>query len=126
MENTTYPTKRQRLAVNKIVQGKSVSRAMLESGYDLTTAKNPKNLTESKGFRQLCEDNGLTESLVISSLVDDIREKPKGRVPELRLASEILGMTEHEAGGNKTLIINIVPETAQRYEITKDTSIIES
>lgn len=42
-----------------------VSRAMLEAGYDPTTAKNPKNLTESKGWKELLEkhlpDNRLLE-----------------------------------------------------------------
>ena len=35
--------------------GKSVSRAMLDNGYAPTTAKNPIELTESKGWQELME-----------------------------------------------------------------------
>lgn len=48
-------TLRQRKAIANILEnrGKSISGAMLKAGYDPTTAKNPKNLTESKGFKEL-------------------------------------------------------------------------
>lgn len=93
--------------------------ALLESvGYATTTAKHqPGFILEQKGVKEALAAKGLTEDLIKSSLVFDIENKPKRRERELRLGAEILGMTEHKHGGNKTLIINITGETATRYGI---------
>lgn len=53
-------------------------------------------VTESVGFKQALRDLGLTEDLITSSLVYDIREKPKDRLGELKLGAEILGMKSDE------------------------------
>ena len=104
----------------------SVSRAMREtittSGkrYALSTTKTPKVLTGSKGFKEIYMKKGLTAGLITGALVDDIKKKPQNRVPELRLGSEILKMTDRESNGDKTLIINISGETAIRYGILND------
>ena len=51
------PTIKQKRAFKKIVENHgSVSGVMLEVGYDPTTAKNPKNLTDSKGWHELLEE----------------------------------------------------------------------
>lgn len=48
------PTLKQRRAVELVMENHgNVSRAMLEAGYDPTTAKNPKNLTDSDGWKEL-------------------------------------------------------------------------
>lgn len=50
-------TIKQKQAFDKIVENHgNVSKTMIEVGYDPTTAKNPKNLTESKGWRELMEE----------------------------------------------------------------------
>ena len=50
-------TLRQRRAVKKIVENHgNISKSMREVGYPETTAKNPKNLTESKGFKEAAFD----------------------------------------------------------------------
>lgn len=48
-------TPKQAQAIQNLVEnrGKSIGRAMIEAGYDETTAKNPKNLTESVTFQAL-------------------------------------------------------------------------
>src|SRR3990167_5526898 len=82
----------------------SVSRAMRETvtmngkRYAPSVAKNPKKLTGSKGFQEI-----------------DIKKKPQNRLGEMRLGAEILKMSDKESEGNKTLIINITGESAQRY-----------
>lgn len=49
-------TLKQKKAVEKIVENHgNVSKGMREAGYDKNTAKNPKNLTESKGWQELME-----------------------------------------------------------------------
>ena len=49
-------TIKQKKAVARIVENRgNVSKSMLEAGYDPITAKNPKNLTESKGYKEEAE-----------------------------------------------------------------------
>lgn len=92
-------TLKQKLAVEKLVEnhGKSVSGAMRAAGYDPDTAKNPKNLTESKGFKELMEKAGLTPDLIINSVVEDIKAKPGKRVGEMRLGADMLGLTKRDS-----------------------------
>lgn len=87
------PTIKQRQAVKNIVENRgSISRAMIDANYRKATAKNPKNLTESKGYKEALKEYGLTEELITGALVDDIKEKPRKRYQELNLGAEILGM----------------------------------
>jgi hypothetical protein len=87
------PTTKQKRAVANIVENRgNVSRAMRDAGYDSTTAKNPKNLTESKGYNELLKECGLTQSYVLKALVEDIKKKPQHRFQELSLAADLLGM----------------------------------
>ena len=59
-------TFKQKTAIEKVVENHgNVSKAMREAGYDDTTAKNPKNLTESKAWVQLMEDHIPDEDLLI-------------------------------------------------------------
>lgn len=62
--NDTRPTKRQRKAAERVIKkGESPSRAMRKVGYSKGTSKNPKNLTQSKGWEQLMNEY-LPDSLV--------------------------------------------------------------
>ncbi len=101
-------TIRQKRAFDKVVENRgNVSRAMLEVGYPPTTAKNPKNLTESLGWQELCEEHGLTDNFLVKALVADIKAKPKNRTAELALGFKIKGrMNEEVKNVFNTLIIN--------------------
>lgn len=118
----------QKAAIDRLVElgGTSMSEAMRTSKlpYSPKTAHNPQKVTESVGGKAYLKECGLTPELVTKSLVEDIEGKPKQRLGELRLASEILHMTEGEQG-NKTLVLVVSGESASRYginPITKDSS----
>lgn len=50
-------TEKQKIAAKNYVENHgNASRAMLDAGYTPATAKNPQNLTESKGFRELIQE----------------------------------------------------------------------
>lgn len=86
-------TIKQKLALEKIVEnGGNVTKAMRDVGYSEASINNPSTLTRSEGFKALLKSSGLDDDLVVSSLVDDIRNKPQNRAKELKLASEILGL----------------------------------
>lgn len=98
-------TLQQKAAVERLVElrGTSVSRAMRESKlpYSPKTAKNPKNLTDSKGFQEICEEIGLTDQFLTKALYNDIKAKPKRREKELRLAFQVKGkLKTDEQPGN--------------------------
>lgn len=106
----TMPTTKQRKAIAKMVEnGGVVSRAMEDAGYSPATANTPSKLTASKGFQELCEKYGLTDGLLVKSLVKDIKAKPKNRKAELELGFKIKGRLNDnkDPGGdtNNTLII---------------------
>ena len=79
-------------AVEKIIENHgNVSKAMKEVGYKENTAKNPKNLTESDGFKELIEKIGLTDTFLTKALVEDIKKKKQNRKPEIELGFKIRG-----------------------------------
>lgn len=84
-------------------------------GYSEAIQHNPAKVTESVGFKKALAEYGLTEELVTTSLVEDIKRKPRERLGEMRLGAEILKMNEREGGNNKTLIVVVAPETSRRY-----------
>lgn len=61
------PTIRQKKAIEKVMEGRgkvSVSKAMREANYSPKTAKNPKNLTESKAWIEIMEKGLPDEELM--------------------------------------------------------------
>lgn len=95
----------QKKALDRLVEkartGKklSVSATMREVGYSPMTAQEPAKLTGSQGFKELCEDLGLTDNFLVKALVADIKKKPGNRHKELDLAFKIKGkITENKEG----------------------------
>jgi len=116
------PTIKQKKAINKIIENRgNISKSMREVGYKESTCKNPRNLTESKGFKELCAEVGLTEELILKSLSDDIKSKPSNRVAELYLAAKIQGMLNNQIDTNQNLTITFDP-AFNKNETKKDNS----
>lgn len=64
--------KQKRVAKNLLEnRGKSVSQAMVEEGYSEATAKNPKHLTESKGWKELM-DQYIPEEKLMNKLEEGL------------------------------------------------------
>jgi hypothetical protein len=62
MNQKKKPTIKQLKAFDKIMENHgNVSSAMREVGYSEATAKNPKNLTRSQGFKELLDLVGLDD-----------------------------------------------------------------
>jgi hypothetical protein len=86
-------TQKQVRAITKMVEnGGNVSKAMIEAGYSVNTARTPQKLTNSKGYRALLDDYGLREELILQCLLEDIFSKPGSRVQELALLAKIMGL----------------------------------
>lgn len=70
---------------------------MLENvGYTKAVAETPSRVLESAGFKDALTEYGLTEELITTSLVKDIKGKPLKRTQELKLGAEILGMVKRD------------------------------
>ncbi len=62
-------TLKQKLAVKEILDNNgNVSQAMIKAGYPPTTAKNPQQLTRSKGFKELMEQMGISDEKIAKRL----------------------------------------------------------
>ena len=86
------PTLRQEKAFKEVMKTYgSVGQAMTKAKYAKSTTNVPKVLTESKGWKELCEQHGLTDKLLLSSLTEDIKKKPQDRNAELTLGFRIKG-----------------------------------
>jgi len=108
-------TIKQKLVVKKIIENNgNVSKAMVEAGYPKTTARNPQQVTRSKGFKEVCKELGLTRELIVSSLKEDIEAKPQDRVPELKLGAKILKLIDNNKDTDKNTFNQF------NIEVTKD------
>lgn len=91
-ETKRKPTAKQKKALDIMVEnGGNVSKAMRQAGYSAETAKTPSKLTDSQGFTKLMEERGLTDTLLVDALVEDIKNKTGNRVAELTLAAKLRG-----------------------------------
>lgn len=61
-------TIKQKKAAGFIAEGDSVSKAMTKAGYSPNSAKNPSELTESKGFAKILEKAGITDDILARKL----------------------------------------------------------
>lgn len=95
------PTPRQRKGAKAVVENalldkpKPLGEVLQKVGYG-HIAEHPVRIVQSQGFKMALAEFGLTEELITTSLVEDIKAKPKARVKELSLGAEILGMKKKE------------------------------
>lgn len=96
------PTPRQRKAakayIDNFLSGKPISTGLVwkSVGYGFGLQNTPSRVTEAQGFKAALAEFGLTEELITSALVEDIKAKPEKRHQELKLGAEILGMVKRE------------------------------
>lgn len=110
-------TLRQKRAAKLVLNGATPTQAMTEAGYAPSSIHKPgEALLSTQGYKEALAEYGLTEELIASSLVKDIKAKPKRRSRELELGADILNMRKRDAGSNnKTLIVVISGQSASRY-----------
>lgn len=125
-------TVKQKLALKKVVENHgNVSRAMLDAGYDPTTAKNPKNLTESKAWAEMMDNllpdekillrhfESLDATKIFSSHTEPDKEVPDNqtRLKAVELAYKVKGKMKTESRTNVQVNIptfNVMSEDAKQ------------
>lgn len=66
------PTVKQKIAIKHILNGDSVSKAMIKAGYSPKTAKDPQRLTNSGVFIDTLEKTGISDDLLAQTLLDGL------------------------------------------------------
>jgi len=101
------PTELQKAAADNIIAQKLVSnkinkkKALLDAGYSLNMANSAVQVTESQGFKMYMARHGVTEDNLALMLSEDLANKPGERLGELKLAADLMGLT------NKDLNLNV-------------------
>ncbi len=94
-------TIKQQLALKKVMENRgNVSKSMREVGYSQMTAKNPKNLTESRGWQELLRmiinDEVLVQRIYEIALQEDKRAS-------LQAIDMLLKLKDHYPAGKLKL-----------------------
>lgn len=94
------------LMVENMRTGKEKHLGVLvkQAGYTDAMATKPVVVTRSQGFLAALDELGLTDDLVVSSLVEDIRLKPQRRAFELSIAAKIRGLDRRADEGSSGAI----------------------
>lgn len=91
-------------------------------GYSKTVADaKPQHIIDQQGVKEALRDFGFTEDnakMVVSEIMLDSKRDPNARLKATDQVFKVHGSYKHEEEGNKTLIIQITPETANRYALT--------
>jgi len=101
-ENDVKPTPKQERYLDERlkqkVQGRTNKKeAALNAGYSEGAATSVKNSIEGKkGFQMLLNERGLDDATLLTYLSEDLKNKPRERLGELKLASEITGLKENK------------------------------
>lgn len=121
-------TERQLKAIDNLVENRgNVSKAMRDAGYPPITAKNPKNLTESKAFQELMSE-AITDKKLIKVIDDGLTANKTFAVDEsvvevpdhatrhkfLETALKVKGAFKTDTNGN-TFIFNKGDVVAKKY-----------
>lgn len=84
---------------------------MREVGYSPNTAKNPQQVTNSKGWKELLEEY-LPDDYILNAIQEDIDNAEKGsRTPILTLATKLKGKLIDKAEVDSSIKVNVkLPE----------------
>jgi hypothetical protein len=99
----------QEKAAEVLANGGTPTQAVRAAGYKPSVVKKPSAVTKTPSFKAALAKFGLTEKLIVGSLVQDIKKKKGKRVQELKLGADILHLTEKNPGddpkgGDKTQV----------------------
>ena len=107
-EYNVKPTYKQKQVAKILVEnGGNVSKSMELAGYSKATSKTPQKLVESKGFKILCNELGLTDTFLVNALKEDIDKKPQDRSKELTLGFKVLGRLKADESQNTVPVLDI-------------------
>lgn len=135
-------TIKQKKVLEKVLKGSSISKAMREVGYSKTTASTTGKLTNSKGWQELIDKYISEEKLmkvhaeglqagktiyknnVTSGEIEEVGFEPDYAVRHKYLETGYKlrkRLNDKPQEGNKTLVLVVSGETANRYGVAPDT-----
>lgn len=135
-------TLRQKKVFKEVVNGSTISSAMVKAGYSLSTAKRTNKVTRTKGWEEMMEQH-LPDSLLAKTHKEGLKasktqyknNNETGEIEQVGVepdfavrhkyldsAYKLKGRYMDSEKPNKTLIINITGIAAQKYGINQSTS----
>jgi len=115
-------TLKQKAAVKRILEnpGIAISKAMREVGYDENTARNPSDLTESKGFQELMGDR-LSDEVLVEAHLSLLQNKYwEAKARGLDMAYKVRGKYQSTIVDNSVKIIITPSELIKKYDLPSD------
>ena len=103
---------RQKKLLKKVIENNgNISKSMREVGYSPETARNPQQVTNSKGWKELLEEY-LPDDYILNAIQEDIDNAEKGsRTPILTLATKLKGKLIDKAEVDSSIKVNVkLPE----------------
>lgn len=101
-ENIVKPTPKHKRYFDERLKQKAQGRtnkkeAALNAGYSKGVSNSVKSSIENKkGFQQLLKEKGLDDATLLTYLAQDLKNKPRERLGELKLAFETTGLKENK------------------------------
>lgn len=126
------PTTKQRKLAKELLNAAAMDKPptagqmLAKVGYSKNLVKQPGRVIEAQGVKDALAEYGLTEELIATSLVSDIKAKKKNRLGELRLGAELLGKLKGNDQQNSiNNIVNIFSDdqlkrAAEEYLLSKE------
>lgn len=122
-------TIRQKNSFKKVLNGSTISKAMVLSGYSKKTATSTGKLTNTKGWKELLElhlsdkelalkhKELLNKREIVRINGEELNQPETQAVSRaLDMAYKLKGKYPTEGEGNKTLVVVISGETAERFK----------
>ena len=112
----------------KLMEDGKKGKLVAMGGYNESIVRHPERVLGSKGFNQELEKYGLTDELITTSLVSDIKAKPKKRLGELNLAAEMKGLKArpYETKDRATNIVIVIGrDKLDRIRTRRSAEIVE-
>jgi len=105
-----------RLVNNLIENGGNKAQALKDTGYSKAVQSN-QNVLKTKGFLQAMNEMGLTDELLVSSLVKDVQNEKRRTVNHLQLGFKLRGHLKEKSNEQKNLVLIVSGESATRYNV---------
>lgn len=109
-------TIKQKKAFDKVLEnGGNVSRAMMDTGYTVATAKTPKKLTTSKGWQELMDEH-LPDKLLATKHLELLNsEREEIATKSLDMAYKLKG--SYAAEKTTSLNVNVEADITDKSEL---------
>lgn len=104
-----------RVLANMVDNGGNMRKAIAKENYSKAVQDTPSKITETRSFKELMAEQGLTNEYLNECLKNDIDSKSQ-RFQELQLAYRLSGALTETKAATQTNVLILTTESAKRYQ----------